>query len=58
MPETNIKNEHKSAMAAAEASLTPALAKRITEMFSLKPKPPMETGSNVMAPMMGINIIK
>jgi len=42
-----------SDMAKAKSLLTPASAKKNTVMASLNPKPPIEMGSNVIAPIMG-----
>jgi hypothetical protein len=36
----------------------PALAKKSTVMFSLTPKPPIDIGNNVMAPIIGKNTKK
>lgn len=40
-------------MATAELLATPALAKKSTVIFSLNPRPPIEIGNKVIAPIMG-----
>ena len=58
IPVVNIKKKPKREINKARCSLTPALTKKNTVAFSLKPKPPMDMGSNVIAPIIGMKIKK
>jgi hypothetical protein len=55
---TSTKKKLKSDMAKLESLLMPAWAKKNMVVTSLKPKPPIEIGSKVIAPITGINIKK
>lgn len=53
-----IKKKFNKDIAKAISLATPALAKNKTVLKSLKPKPPKEIGSSVIAPIMGIKTKK
>ena len=57
-PHTKIKKKFKSDMAKAKFLLTPTLAKKNIVVASLNPRPPIEIGNKVIAPIMGRNIKK
>jgi hypothetical protein len=57
-PYMSIKKETVSDMANAELWSMLILAKRKTLIFSLTPKPPMEIGNKVIAPIIGKKIKK
>ena len=58
IPNINIKKKDTSDMAKAISLLTPAFAKNNIVIVSLNPRPPMDMGSKVIAPIMGIKIKK
>ncbi len=58
LPYINIKKKDKSDIAKARFLANPALAKKTIVMASLKPNPPIEIGSSVIAPIMGIKTKK
>lgn len=45
-------------IAAANSADIPILVKKKTVIFSRRPRPPIEMGSNVIAPIIGRNIRK
>ena len=53
MPHNKIKKKFIRDMAKARSLLTPALPKKYMVETSLSPRPPMEIGSNVKAPIIG-----
>jgi hypothetical protein len=53
-----MKKKFISDIAVAKFWIMPTLAKNKTTVFSLTPKPPMDIGSKVMAPIMGKNTKK
>ncbi len=58
LPYISINTNDNKDMAKAKSLTTPALAKKNTVIASLRPKPPMEMGSKVIAPIIGKNIKK
>ncbi len=58
LPNTSTKKKFKIDMAKATSLATPILAKKNMVVASLKPKPPIEIGNKVIAPMIGKNIKK
>lgn len=58
LPPINRKEKFKSDMAKAKSLARPTLAKKNIVIASLNPKPPIEIGNIVIAPIMGKNTKK
>ena len=58
IPNINIKKKDTSDMAKAISLLTPAFAKNNMVIVSLNPRPPIDMGNKLIAPIMGIKIKK
>ena len=58
LPYININKNDIKDMAKAKSLSTPTLAKKNTVIASRKPKPHMEMGNKVIAPMIGKNMKK